>query len=59
MPIFAPTDIVQNVMKRKVTVSIITGSIAAAGIIYMIRYFKKKSIQSIQLDFTEYALGGN
>jgi len=44
-------------MKRIVVISLIGGGVAA-GIIYIVNHFQKKNTQTIQLDFTEYALGG-
>jgi len=44
-------------MKKIIVISLIGGSVTA-GVIYFINCFQKKNVQTIQLDFTEYALGG-
>lgn len=44
-------------MKKIIVIGLIGGSVTA-GIIYIINHLQKKNIQTIQLDFAEYALGG-
>lgn len=44
-------------MKKIVVMGLIGGTVTA-GIIYFINHLQKKNIQTIRLDFAEYALGG-
>jgi len=44
-------------MKRIIIISLIGGGITA-GVIYIINRLQKKNVQTIQLDFAEYTLGG-
>ena len=44
-------------MKKIIVISLIGGSVTA-GVIYIINRLQKKNVQTIQLDFAEYTLGG-
>lgn len=44
-------------MKKIIVISLIGGGVTA-GIFYVINRLQKKNIQTIRLDFAEYALGG-
>ena len=44
-------------MKKTIVIGLIAGSVTA-GIICIVNRFQKKRVQSIELDFLEYALGG-
>ena len=44
-------------MKKIIVISLIGGTVTA-GVIFVIKRFRKNLAQTIQLDFAEYALGG-